>query len=107
MKKIVHVTIPTDISLADPALYKQGQLYAYKSDGKSGWCFLAKITSEEVTTRYGFIAMNYTDTHPRFVSTTIRESLLLCLRSRQPYVFANVQEFAEWILKEKNCKNKE
>jgi hypothetical protein len=99
MKKIVHVTVPTEIGLAEPGLYKMGKLYAYKSEGNSGWCFLAKITPESCTTLYGFLAMNYTDTHPRFVSNSIRESLTLCLRKRQPFVFENVFEFAEHILK--------
>jgi hypothetical protein len=98
MKKLIIINNPKVITLDDALNSGTRKLYAYESKGKSGWCFLTKITEQiHSKTRYGFVAMNYTDTHPRFVADTIRESITLASHGRDVYVFDDIIELARSI----------
>jgi hypothetical protein len=97
MKKIIENKPTEEITVSDVCAEKYMNskiLFAYKSEGNSGWCFLAKLTQSGVTTKYGFVAMNYTNTHPRFVAGTMAESIKMAIKCRDVYAFNGVEELA-------------
>jgi len=98
MKRLVKDTLPSEISIHDPELWKKPRLFAYESRGVSGWCFLAKLTGEGEENLWGFVAMNYTNTHPRYVSESMMDALKRAMAQREVIVFDNVKELAEKIL---------
>ena len=105
MKKVILKESPTEITVEEAShlLHMGGGgttkpiLFAYKSEGKSGWCFLAKLTNCSPY-KYGFIAMNYTDTTPRFVGDTMKQALTSAVKDRKVFAFDGVNELAYAIL---------
>lgn len=99
MKRVVENKPIEEISVNDllngSKYFDTKILFAYKSEGKSGYCFLTKLESG----RYGFVAMNYTNTNPRFVAPSMQESLKLAVKCRDVYAFNGVEELAYQINK--------
>jgi hypothetical protein len=100
MKKVILQSSPAEITVEEAShnCFSGGTdnpvLFAYKSEGKSGWCFLTKIALG----RYGFVAMNYTDTNPRFVAGSMQAALASAVRSRTVYAFNGVKELVTAII---------
>ena len=105
MKKIVENKPTEEITITDllnNTYMLNKLLFAYKSKGNSGWCFLAKLTeSSAVIQRWGFVAMNYTDTYPRFCESSLQASLKLAVKSREVFVFNGVDELSYIIINHK------
>ncbi len=101
MKKIVE-SKPADEVTVEEICNKDNYLlrkilFAYKSEGKSGWCFLTKIECG----KYGFVAMNYTDTNPRFVGKSMQEAIQLAVKCREVFAFNGVEELVYTITNNK------
>lgn len=70
-------------------------LFAYKSTGGKGYCILSKIstlTSSGFKNIYAFFPLNSSDSYPRYVRDSLRQSVEGCAKDREVYAFNTMEE---------------
>jgi hypothetical protein len=96
MQKIIVTQTATEIKLDN---LQGNEIVAYRSQNSVNYCILARLTKkDDGQQKYGFVAMNCSDSSPRFVEKTWFDAIRLASKTRSVVTFANMNELLTAML---------
>ena len=95
-KIIIKPVAAKEIKLND---LQGNEIVAYRSQNSPNYCVLAKLTQKDFgQQKYGFVALNCSDTPPRFVGNTWYEAITIAGKNRDVMVFTSMDEMLTAML---------
>jgi len=97
MQKIIVTQTATEIKLDS---LQGNEIVAYRSQNSENYCILARLTKKEDghNQKFGFVAMNCSNSSPRFAEKTWYDSIRLASKTRSIVTFANMTELLTAML---------
>ena len=95
-KVIIKPVAAKEIKLND---LQGNEIVAYRSQNSPNYCILAKLTQKDFgQQKYGFVALNCSNSSPRYVGDTWYDAIATAGKSREIMVFASMDEMLTAML---------